>query len=69
MALRPWKHGQTCKVGRQWGWIFCLLPAGKAIVTLDDVSQETVPVDDLVDPTISVGSYQWPSHAARPFGS
>ena len=68
MALRPWKQGQTCKVGRQWGWISYLLPGSKAIVTLDDGGQETVPVGDLVDPTISVESKQWPSGNVRPYG-
>ena len=68
MEPRPWKPGQTCKVGRRWGWVSYLLPTGEAIVTLEDGGQETVPVGDLVDPTISVGSEQWPSGNLRPFG-
>ena len=68
MTPRQWRQGQTCKVGKKWGWVSYLLPKGDAIVTLDDGGQETVPVDDLVDPTISVGSKQWPSGNVRPFG-
>ena len=68
MTQGTWRQGQTCKVGLKWGWISYLLPGGKAIVTLDDGGQETVPVGDLVDPTISVGSKQWPSENVRPSG-
>ena len=68
MTPRQWRQGQTCKVGQKWGWVSYLLPKGDAIVTLDDGGQETVPVGDLVDPTISVGSKQWPSGNVRPYG-
>ena len=68
MQRGPWKQGQSCKVGRQWGWIFCLLPTGQAIVTMDDGGQETVDVGELIDPTISVGSKQWPTGDVRPLG-
>ena len=68
MTQGTWRQGQTCKVGLKWGWISYLLPSDQAIVTLDDGGQETVPVGDLVDPTISVGSKQWPSENVRPSG-
>ena len=55
MSAPGWKQGKTCKVGRRWGWVSYLLPTGEAIVTLEDGGQETVPVGDLEDPTISVG--------------
>ena len=68
MNAPEWKQGKTCKVGRRWGWVSYLLPTGDAIVTLEDGGQETVPVGDLVDPTISVGSRTWPTGNIRPFG-
>ena len=55
MTQLQWRQGQTCKVGKKWGWVSYLLPNSNAIVTLDDGGQVTVPVGDLVDPTISVG--------------
>ena len=59
MTQNQWKQGQSCRVGRKWGWISYLLPSGRAIVTLDDGSQETVPVGDLVDPVIGAGGGRW----------
>ena len=54
MRQGPWKQGQSCKVGKRWGWVFYLLPKGEAIVSFDDGSQETVKVGDLVDPVVGV---------------
>ena len=68
MQRRPWKQGQSCKVSGQWGSISYLLPTGRAIVTMDDGAQVTVDVGDLVDPTISVGTKNWPSGNVRPIG-
>ena len=68
MNAPEWKQGKTCKVGMRWGWVSYLLPTGEAIVTLEDGGQETVPVGDLEDPTISVGSRKWPTGNVRPLG-
>ena len=66
MQRRPWKQGQTCKVGQHRGWVSYLLPTGEVIVTLEDGGQETIPVGDLEDPTISVGTRTWPSGNVQP---
>ena len=65
MSASEWKQA---KVGRRWGWVSYLLPTGEAIVTLEDGGQETVPVGDMEDPTISVGSRTWPTGNVRALG-
>lgn len=61
MTQSEWRQGQTCKVGKRWGWVSYLLPKGEAIVTFDDGGQETVTVGVLVDPVIAARGERLPA--------